>query len=123
MWVKFALPHCTHLSRDTAHAQWLQTHCQTQWYPTGDVITHNSRTDNRRIFKLGGGVDHVTRHVRTLTKVERSRSQGHVMYQQSERYNWATDGRINFKLSGNFHLEVYVTRDTLPWSVGQLERK
>jgi len=28
-----------------------------------DVRTHNSRTDRRRIFKLGGGVDHVTRHV------------------------------------------------------------
>jgi len=50
-----------HRSRDTAHAQWLQTHCQ--WYPTGDVRTHNSRTDSLRIFKLGGGVDHVTRHV------------------------------------------------------------
>jgi len=29
----------------------------------GDVRTHNSRTDSRRIFKLGGGVDHVTHHV------------------------------------------------------------
>jgi len=28
----------------------------------GDVRPHNSRTDSRRIFKLGGGVDHVTRH-------------------------------------------------------------
>jgi len=51
----------THRSRDTAHAQWLQTHCQ--WYPMGDVRTHNSRTDSRSIFKLGGGVYHVTRHV------------------------------------------------------------
>jgi len=32
-----------HRSRDTAHVQWLQTHCQ--WYPTGDVRTHNSTTD------------------------------------------------------------------------------
>jgi len=40
------------MSRDTAHAHWLQTHFQ--WYPMGDVRTHNSRTDNRRIFKLGG---------------------------------------------------------------------
>jgi len=51
----------THRSRDTAHAQWRQTHCQ--WCPMGDVRTHNSRTDSRRIFKLGGGIDHVTRHV------------------------------------------------------------
>ena len=34
MWEKFA---STHRSRDTAHAQWLQTHCQ--WYPMGDVKT------------------------------------------------------------------------------------
>jgi len=51
----------THRSRDTAHAPWLQTHCQ--WYPMGDVRTHNSRTDSRRIFKLGKGTDRVTRHV------------------------------------------------------------
>jgi len=61
----------THRSRDTAHAQWLQTHCQ--WYPMGDVRTRNSRTDSRKIFKLGGGGDHVTRHVRPLTKVKRSK--------------------------------------------------
>ena len=61
----------THRSRNTAHAQWLQTHCQ--WYPTGDVRTHNSRTDSRRIFKLGGGVDNMTRHVWPLTKVKRSK--------------------------------------------------
>ena len=52
MWKKFA---ATHKSRDTAHAQWLQTHCQ--WYPMGDVRTYKSRTDSRRIFKLGGGID------------------------------------------------------------------
>ena len=51
----------THRSRDTAHAQWLRTHCQ--WYPMGDVRTHNSTTDCRRIFRLGGGIDHLTRHV------------------------------------------------------------
>jgi len=31
--------------------------------PSHAGITHNSRTDSHRIFKLGGGVDHVTRHV------------------------------------------------------------
>jgi len=58
MFEKFA---ATHRSRDTAHAQWLQTHCR--WYPMGDVRTYHSRTDNRGIFKLGGGIDHVTCHV------------------------------------------------------------
>jgi len=83
MWEKFApYGRRTHRSRDAAHAQWLQTHCQ--WYPMGDVTTHNSRTDSRRIFKLGGGVEHVTLHVWLLTNVkgQRSKSQGHITYQQ-----------------------------------------
>jgi len=58
-------------SRDMAHAQWLQAHCQ--WYPVGDVRTHNSRTDSRRIIQLGGGVDHMTGYVWPLTKVKRSK--------------------------------------------------
>jgi len=57
-----------------------------------------------------------------MSKGQRSRSQGHVTYQQQERYNEATDGRINFKLGGNCHREV-ASRDTLSRSVGQLERK
>jgi len=64
-------PPRTHRSGDTAHEHWLQTHCQ--WYPMGDVITHNSRTVSRRIFKLGGGIDHVTRHAWPLIKVKRSK--------------------------------------------------
>jgi len=36
-------------------------------------------------------------------KGQRSRTQGHVTYQQQESYNWATDGRTNLKLGGNFH--------------------
>jgi len=39
----------------------------------GAVRTHNSRTDSRRIFKLGWGVDHVTCHVWPLIKVKRSK--------------------------------------------------
>jgi len=73
----------THRSRDTVHAQWLQTH--SQWYPMGDVRTHNSRTYSRRIFKLSGRrgrVDHVTSHAWPLTNIKRSRSQCHVTYQQ-----------------------------------------
>jgi len=68
MWEKFA-PY--------AQATWYGT-CTVaanalSWYPMGDVRTHNSRMDSRRMFKLGGGVDHVTRHVRPLTKVKRSK--------------------------------------------------
>jgi len=33
---------------------------------------HNSRTKRRSIFKLGGGIGHVTRHVWPLFKVKRS---------------------------------------------------
>jgi len=39
----------------------------------GNVITRNSRTDKRRIFKLGGKVGHVTCHVRQLFKVKRAK--------------------------------------------------
>ena len=69
----------THRSRDTAHAQWLQTH--SQWYPMGDVRTHNSRTDSRRIFKLGGRVDHNTQCMATQqgqkVKGQKVKGQGH----------------------------------------------
>jgi len=57
----------------------------------------------------------------TTDQGQRSRSQGHVMYQQQSCYIYATDGRINFKLGGNFHREVcntwhtfYVSRSTRP---------
>ena len=36
-------------------------------------ITRNSRTDRLRVFVLGGKVDHMTRHVRQLFKVKRSK--------------------------------------------------
>ena len=39
----------------------------------GNVITHNLITDRRRVFVLGGKVGHVTRHVRQLFKVKRSK--------------------------------------------------
>jgi len=56
------------MSRDTAHAQWLRMQCQ--WWPIEDVKTQKSRIDKRRIFKLGGVVDHVTRHIGPLSKVK-----------------------------------------------------
>jgi len=112
-----------HVTRDTAHAPWwLQTHCQ--WHPVGDVRTHNSRTDSRRIFKHGRGVrgwsrDHNQGQPR-LTKVKRwIVEDGYVTYQQPERYNKATD-RINFKLHVD-HREIrntwhtfYVSRSSKP---------
>ena len=60
-----------HGSRDTAHAQWPRTHFQFG-------IIRTSWTNGRRVFKLGGRVDHVTRHVwqlfkKSKVKVTRSR--------------------------------------------------
>ena len=74
-------------------SKWPALSCQ--WYPMGDVRTHNWRTDRHRIFKLGGGVDHVTRHVWPVTKVKRSKVK----------------------------VTRCASRDTLSRSVGQLERK
>ena len=39
----------------------------------GTVTTRNSWTNSRRVFKLGGRIGHVTRHVRQLFKVKRSK--------------------------------------------------
>jgi len=67
MWEKIAPPP-THRSRDTAHAQWLQTHCQ--WYPIwkmSELITQERIAV--RIFKLGGWIDHVTLTFDLLTLV------------------------------------------------------
>jgi len=61
----------THRSRGKAHAQWLQMH--HQWWPMGDIITHNSRTDRHGIFKPGGGVDHITCNVWPPSKGKRSK--------------------------------------------------
>jgi len=36
-------------------------------------MNHISRTEKRRIFKLSGRVDHVTRYRRSLTAVKRSK--------------------------------------------------
>jgi len=74
VWKKFPP---THRPRDTAHAQYPQTHCQ--WYPMGDANTHNSRTDIRKIFKLGAGVTWSAVYDQwPRSKGQRSRSQGRV---------------------------------------------
>ena len=57
-----------------------------------------------------------------MSKDQKSRSQGHVTYQQQERYNSAVGGLINFKLGGNYPRGVDVC-GILSMSVGQTNRK
>ena len=61
-----------------------------------DVTTRKSRTDRRTIFKLGTGVDHLTRHVSRLTK---SRNVPAVT-----RYNSATNSRCGLDVWGIWHV-------------------
>jgi len=49
----------------------MRTHYQRQ--SMGNVITRNSQTNSRKVFKVGGRVGHVTRHVRRLFKVKGSK--------------------------------------------------
>ena len=61
MWEKFVPLRVVYV-RDTAHAQWLQTHCQ--WCPMWEMS--ELMTQERiavRIFKLCGWIEHVIRHV------------------------------------------------------------
>jgi len=110
----------THRSRDMAHAQWLQLHCQ--WYPTGDVIAHNPRTDSLRVFKLCERVDHMIRHVWPLTKV---RGQGHTVTKRINSRHAMTGQRMVVLTSNLVDIFVvrYGTRDTLSRSVDQLYGK
>ena len=78
--------------------------------------------DRHEVFELDGKVGHVTRHAPQLFKVKRSRSQGHVTYPQTKRYNWAVDGHINFKHGGNYRRGVDACC-ILSRSVGQTNRK
>ena len=39
----------------------------------------------------------------TTVQGQNVKGQGHVMYQQQERYNLAVDGHTNFKLGGNYY--------------------
>ena len=51
--------------------------------PVGDVMSHNSKTEKHRIYKLSGGVDHVTGYRHSLKGVKGSKvkvtSQGHIV--------------------------------------------
>jgi len=90
----------------TGHVlQCLQAHCQL--WSMADITTHESRMDRRRIFKLGGETYHITTMYDrcSTSKGQRSRSQGHVTYQQQQRRDSAMDSHINFKLGENCHSE------------------
>jgi len=57
----------------------------------------------------------------TTDQCQKVKSQGHVTYQQPERYGQRMVVSTS-KLGGNFHREVRNT-DTLSRSAGQLDRK
>jgi len=68
-------------------------------------MTHKSRTDRRAVFKLGGRVGHVTRHVSQLFKIKRSKlkvTKSREVSAEKKRYNSAVYAHINFKLGGNY---------------------
>jgi len=46
--------------------------CQRQHI--GDIISHNSRVNIARMFKLGRVVDHVTCHMKPWSKVRRTKA-------------------------------------------------
>ena len=71
------------------------------------VIAHNSGRNRHRIFKLGGMVDHVTRHVCSRSKGQRSRSRNICC-------NSAVGSHIIFKLGGNYHHGDQVSRSNKP---------
>ena len=71
---------------------------------TGNVMTHKSRTDRRRVFKLGSKVDNVTRYAQQLFKVKRSKVKVTKSRDVSAGKHAITRqcSHINFKLGGNY---------------------
>ena len=91
----------------------------------GNVITRNSRTDRLRVFVLGGKVGHVTRHVRQLFKVKRSkvkvtRSRDVSLDKNAVTRQWMVISTSN--LVGIINVRVGVC-GILSRSVGQSNRK
>jgi len=64
-------------------------------------MTHKSRTDRRRVFKLGSKVGHVTHHAQQLFKDKRSKVKV-TMSRDVSADKTAVYGYINFKLGGNY---------------------
>jgi len=50
-------------------------------------MTHKSRTNEQKVFKLGSNVGNVTRHAHQLFKVKRSKVKvtNHMTYQQTKK--------------------------------------
>jgi len=91
----------------------------------GNVITHNSRTDRRRVFKLGSKVGHVTRHAQQQFKVKRSKVKVTKLRDVSADKNPITRQCIVIS-SSNFVEIIDVGIDAcgiLSRSVGQTNRK
>ena len=88
-------------------------------------MTHKSRTDRRTVFKLGGTVGHVTRHVRQVLKVKRSkvkvtRSRDVSADKNAVTWQWMVISASN--LVGIINVGVDVC-GILSRSVGQTNRK
>jgi len=98
------------------HAQWLQTHCP--WYPIwemSELITQG---------RIGVGTSNSVKGLNmydhwSRSKGPRSSSQGHLTYQQQERY------RQRMVVSTSNLVEIFTVRgetcDTLSGSVSQVE--
>jgi len=67
-------------------------------------MTHKSRNDRRRVFKLDSKVGHVTRHAQQLFNVKKSEVKVRVTWRISrqKRNNSAVYGHINCKRGGNY---------------------
>jgi len=92
---------------------------------TGNVIARNLRSDRHKVFKLGGKVGHVTRHVSQLLKAKWSKvkvTRSRDVSADEKRYNSAMDAHINFNLVGVIDVGVDAC-GILSRSVGQTNRK
>jgi len=101
--------------RDQGHVQCYR-HTLVSELITQGQITVGSSNVVERLTIWPAVYDHWSRSIG-----QRPRSQGHETYQQLERYNSATEGRINFKLGENFRPEgqniwytFWVSRSTRP---------
>jgi len=88
-------------------------------------MTHNSRTDRRRVFKLGGKVAHVTRLVRQLFNVKKSkvkftRSRDVSAYKNAITRQWMVISTLNLVGIIDVGVDAYCI---LCRSVGQTNRK
>jgi len=88
-------------------------------------MTHKSKTDRRRVFKLGSKVGHVTRNAQQLSKVKRSKVKVTKSRDVSEDKNAKTRQCMVISTSNLVGIiDVGVDAcDILSRSVGQTNRK